>query len=82
MQEFNARLKEVEGDVHSIRTDVAVLRSEFDGTLKIVGDMATDVKQINETMQQQKGAVTFVRFAWAVIGAGLAVFAAYIAYKT
>ena len=81
MQEFNARLKDVEGDVHSIRTDVAVLRSEFDGTLKVVSQMAGDVKQINETMQQQRGAVTFVRFAWAVIGAGLVIFSVYIAYK-
>jgi hypothetical protein len=74
------RLHAVEQDVHSLATDVAVLRSEHNTTALTLAGMATDLRAIRDLNQQQVGAMKFVRIGWAVIGGVIAMLSAVVAY--
>jgi hypothetical protein len=74
------QIRAVELDVHSIKTDVAVLRSEFDTAMNSVVGIGKDVRVISDTLQQQQGAMKFVRIGWAAIGGLVAIAAVWIAY--
>jgi len=80
--DLQSRIRSVETDLHAIKTDVAVMRSEFDTALASVGSVASDVRDIRDTLQQQQGAMKFVRLVWAGIGGLIALLSAWAAYVT
>jgi hypothetical protein len=80
--DLQTRLRAVESDVHDIKTDVAVLRSEHDAAMGSLLSISKDVRIISDTLQQQHGAMKFVRLVWAAIGGLIALLSAWAAYVT
>jgi hypothetical protein len=76
------RVHAVEGDLHQVKTNHAVLRSEFDTAMDTLVGMGADMRTLREISQQQQGAVKFVRAGWVAVGGILTLAAVLIAYLT
>ena len=78
VEHFHHRISTVEAAVSQIKTDVAVIESRFETVLPVIVKIGASVEAMNNTMQQQHGAMKGIRLVWACVG-GMATIAAAVA---
>ena len=80
LEHVHDRISTVEASVAQIKTDVAVMESRFETLIPVIVKIGASVEAMNNTMQQQAGAMKGIRFVWAAVGGLIAMLAGWAAY--